>query len=81
MPGRNVNIWTSNWHATGATPQVSQYSLTIRVTWIDDAGNTHDRTEDVLFPNCLAGEFTLAERKEIAEEIMFRAVRKRLGVD
>lgn len=78
---RNINIWTSDWAATGVDVPFPQYSLQIRVTWIDDGGGEHDRTEDVLFPNCLAGEFTQAERKEIAEEIMLRAVRKRLGVD
>ena len=56
---RNVNIWTSNWQATGQQVQVNQYTLTVRVTWFDAEGIEHDREEEVLFPNCLAGEFTL----------------------
>ena len=78
---RNVNVWTSGWQATGQSINVPQYELTIRVQWIDNAGEAHEREEAILFPNCLAGEFTLREQKEMAEEIMLRAIRKRFGVD
>jgi hypothetical protein len=74
-------VYPSNWRATGQTVQFPQYELTIRAIWEDANGNPHEQEETVLFPNCLAGEFTLAEQKEIAEDIMVAAIRRRFGVD
>lgn len=76
----SINAWTRDWQATGQSVPFPQYELTIRVAWTDDQGVQHNREEQVLFPNCLAGEFAPAEQKDIAEGIMLRAARKRLGV-
>ena len=78
--GRNVNVWLTNWHWTGQTRKIDQASVDLVITWTDDEGNDHEYTGTELFPNCLA-DFEISELRELAEDLILRGVRKRLGVD
>ena len=50
----NINIYTSDWKATGNHISVPQYSMTIRAEWTDKDGESHTKTKTFNFPNVLA---------------------------
>jgi hypothetical protein len=49
----NINLFTTNWKATGSSVSVPQYSLTVKVQWTDESGVKREGTHTVLFPNVL----------------------------
>lgn len=78
---RNVDaVFFTNWHATGSTVPIDQYELDIEMHWTDEQGQSHQGQRTVRFPNCLS-DLSMAERKELAEELMLKAAKIQLGVD
>ena len=73
-------VFFTDWHATGSTVAIDQYELDVEVHWTDEQGQKHEAQRTVRFPNCLS-DLSMAERKDLAEELMLRAVRIQLGVD
>ena len=65
----NINLFTTNWHATGTNVSVPQYSMEVRVLWIDSEGVEHEGTRTVLFPNVL-NNLPPAHVKEKIEEML-----------
>jgi len=80
MPPREVNVYTSNWQATGVNVSVPQYMLTVRFQWIDQAGASHEGTRTVLFPNVLA-QLPAVYVAERMTEMLLAYARQALGVD
>ena len=77
---REVNVWTSNWRATGGSVSVPQYELKVRVQWTDDDGTQHEQELTVRFPNVLAQMPTryVAERMK---DMLLDYARYALGID
>ena len=76
---RGVNIFTSNWTATGKNISVPQYSVEVRFEWVSDDGTTNTRTETLKFPNFLSnvgGE----DLKNWLTELLLREAMQRLGI-
>lgn len=73
-------VFFTNWQATGSTVPIDQYELDIEVHWTDEQGQKHQALRTVRFPNCLS-DLSMAERKDLAEELMLKAARIQLGVD
>ena len=74
---REVNIYTSNWKATGKNVSVPQYSIDVRFEATKDDGTKVDRTETLKFPNFLqnVGEEDL---KEWLTDLVLHEARQRL---
>lgn len=77
---REVNVYTTNWKATGKNVSVPQYSVDVTLNWVNNAGVTHTRSETLKFPNFLQN-MGAADLKEWLTELMLREARQRLGVD
>lgn len=77
---REVNLFTSNWKATGKNISVPQYTVDVTINWIDNAGVSRTRSETLKFPNFLQ-TVGAADLKEWLTELMIRETRERLGVD
>ena len=77
---KEVNVWTSNWRATGNNVQVPQYAVDITLQWITDTGEKKERSETIRFPNVLQN-VKAADLKEWLTELMLREARQRLGID
>lgn len=77
---REVNLFVSNWKATGKNISVPQYSVDVTINWIAKDGTTHTRSETLKFPNFLQ-TVGAADLKEWLTELMLREARERLGVD
>lgn len=76
----NVNVWISNWHATGIDVPVPQYEVDLTIEWNDRAGAPHSWTGTAVFPNDLQ-LVPVAWLKDVLEDLLLRCARKRLGVD
>lgn len=77
---RNLNVWRTNWHATGITVPVDQYEVDIHIEWINEAGEPREHTETVQFPNVLRDvPVPWLERK--VERLLLEALRKKLNID
>lgn len=74
---REVNVYTSNWKATGTNVSVPQYRVDVTLNWVNDAGVAHTRSETVKFPNFLQN-VGAADLKEWLTELMLREARERL---
>lgn len=74
---REVNLYTSNWRATGKNISVPQYSVNVQIDWIDNEGLSHTASETLLFPNFLSRVGT-ADLKEWLTELMIREAQQRL---
>ena len=77
---REVNLYTSNWQATGKNISVPQYNVNVTINWLDNEGVRQTRTETLLFPNFLS-RVGAADLKEWLTDLMIREARQRLGVD
>lgn len=77
---REVNIFTSNWKATGKSVSVPQYSVDLTINWIVGDGTKTTRTETLLFPNALS-RVGADDLKEWLLELLVREARKRLGAE
>lgn len=77
---RNINIWTVNWHWTGKEVRTPQAEVDITIQWTDNAGEPHEHSETAGFPNCLQ-DLPVSWVREQMEDLILRAVQKRLGVD
>lgn len=75
---REVNLYTSNWQATGKTISVPQYSVDVTINWIADDGTPNTRSETLRFPNFLAN-VGAADLKEWLTELMLRETQQRLA--
>ena len=76
---REINVYTSNWHATAKNISVPQYSVDVRIDWIDNNGISQTRSETLLFPNFLS-RVGAADLKEWLTDLMLREAQQRLGV-
>ncbi len=76
----NVNVSTSNWHATGQSVSVPQYEMTLHVDWMAPDGAPRTWQNTVTFPNDLQ-HVPNTWLKDALFDLMLRAARKRLGVD
>ena len=74
---RELNLFTSNWKATGKNISVPQYSVDVTLNWIDDSGGSHTASETLRFPNFLQN-VGAADLKEWLTELMTREARQRL---
>ena len=74
---REVNLYTSNWQATGKTISVPQYSIDVQLDWIDNEGVSHTRSETLKFPNFLQN-VGAADLKEWLTELMLSEAQQRL---
>lgn len=77
---RSVNVWTSNWRATGNSVPVPQYEQTIRMEWVTDDGQEREAERTVRFPNVLAN-IPARRLKEYVEEMLMREARIMAGID
>jgi len=77
---RNVNVWMTNWHWTGNDVPVPQAEVDIVIQWTSDTGELREHSVTARFPNCLQ-EVPVSWVKAELEDLILRAVRKRLGVD
>lgn len=77
---RNVNVWIQNWRWTGSTIPTPQAAVDITIQWTNDVGEAREHSETAQFPNCLQ-DLPVSWVKEELEDLILRAVRKRLGVD
>lgn len=77
---RNVNVWITNWHWTGKDVRTPQAEVDIVIQWTDDTGESREHSETAQFPNCLQDVPVSWLREEI-EDLILRAVRKRLEMD
>jgi len=78
--GRNVNVYFEGWNWTGQDVLTPQAELDMRILWTDSDGVKHEHEETMRFPNILA-DVPLSWVKEALEDLMLRAVRKKVGVD
>lgn len=76
----NVNIFTDGWHWTGVTVPTPQAEVTVRIEWLDEAGEQREHIETVRFPNILA-DVPVPWLKDRLEDLILRAVRRKLGMD
>lgn len=76
----NVNVAIGNWQSAGTVNNVPKYTIDISFEWIDKNGVSRSGSETVTFPNILA-QLPASWVKEEMEELMLRALRKKLGVD
>lgn len=74
---REVDLYTSNWQATGKTISVPQYSVDVTLNWIDNEGLPHTRSETLRFPNFLQN-VGAADLKEWLTDLMIQEARQRL---
>lgn len=74
---REVNVYTSNWQATGLKVQVPQYTVDVTLKWIDDAGVAHTRSETLKFPNFLQN-VGAEDLKIWLTDLMIREAQQRL---
>lgn len=77
---RNVNVWLTNWRATGITVPVDQYTVDIKIQWTADDGGQREHVETVRFPNVLR-DVPVAWLKDELVNLILRCVRKKLGID
>ena len=75
-----VNQWVTNWRWTGSNVQTPQAEVDVTIEWIDDADIPQTWSGTVTFPNDLQ-LVPVAWVKDALEELMMRALRKRLGID
>lgn len=73
---KDINIYTSNWKATGTNVNVPQYSVNVTLNWTDNAGIAHTRSETLKFPNFLQN-VGAADLKEWLTELMLREAKER----
>ena len=74
---RELNLFTSNWKATGKNISVPQYSVNVTLNWIDNDGEAHTASETLRFPNFLQN-VGAADLKEWLTELMIREAREGL---
>lgn len=77
---REVNIYTSNWRATGTNVSVPQYAVDVTINATKNDGTGVTRSETLRFPNFLQ-KVGAADLKEWLTELMLREARERLGID
>lgn len=77
---REINLYTSNWHATGKNISVPQYSVDVTINWITNDGIARTASETLRFPNFLS-KVGAADLKEWLTEMMIQEARQRLGVE
>lgn len=77
---REVNLFTSNWKKTGVNVSVPQYSVSVTINWVDNAGVSHTKSETLKFPNFLQN-VGAADLKEWLTALMISEARQRLGID
>ena len=75
-----VNLYLSNWHWTGSNVQVPQAQVDVEIHWTDADGQGHQWSGTATFPNDLQ-DVPVEWLKEVLEDLMIRAARKKLGVD
>ena len=80
MAGQNVNVFYTNWRATGANVSVPQYAMDITINWTDDTGTARTATRTVQFPNFLA-QLPPAWAQQEMQELVLRAARKFAAID
>jgi len=80
MPGKNVNIWITNWTNTGLTTPVPRWTADIAIEWTKGDGTPGTHSGTYTFPNVLAG-VPLSRIRQYMEEIILREVRIQLGID
>lgn len=80
MADKGVNIYTTNWRATGKNISVPQYSVNVTIMWTDKLGVQKERSETLLFPNFLQ-TVGAADLKEWLTDLMIREARQRLEID
>jgi hypothetical protein len=76
----NVNVWRTNWQATGANVPVPQYTMNLRLEWVNAQGEQKAWQGTATFPNDLQHVPT-AWLREHLEHLVLEVARKRLGVD
>ncbi len=76
----NVNMWVDNWHATGNTVPVPQYTVDVTLEWVDAEGNSRSWTGTPTFPNDLQ-DVPAAWLKDMLTDLILRVARKKLRVD
>ena len=74
---RELNLFTSNWQATGKNISVPQYSVNVQINWIDNEGLPHTASKTLLFPNFLS-RVGAADLKEWLTDLMLREATQRL---
>lgn len=77
---RNVNVWMTNWTDMGTTVPFPRYDVDVRLEWTGDDGLPHSWEGTANIPN----DFQLVPAgwlKEMLEDLILRATRKRLGID
>ncbi|MCK4958411.1 MAG: hypothetical protein KAT00_03405 [Planctomycetes bacterium] len=77
---RNVNQWITNWRWTGDNVPTPQAEVDVHIEWIADDGESHEWEGTVTFPNDLQ-LVPVAWVCEVLEELVVRALRKRLEMD
>ena len=77
---REVNIYTTNWRATGQNVNVPQYAVDVTINATNNDGTKITRSETLKFPNFLQN-VGAADLKEWITELMIREARERLGID
>ena len=80
MMASNINVWIQNWHWTGSDIPVPQAEVDVTIQWTDNAGEAHEHSETARFPKCLK-DVPVAWLRDELEDLILRAVRKRLEVD
>lgn len=80
MAGRNVNVFVTNWRWTGKDVRAPQAAVDIELYWKDNAGTDHEWSGVATFPNDLQ-LMPVAWVKEALEQLLLRAIRKRLEID
>ena len=80
MAGRDVNVFFSNWRATGTNVSTPQYAIDVTLNWTDANGSPRTATRTVLFPNLLA-QLPAAWVADEMKDLILRAARKYAGID
>jgi hypothetical protein len=74
---QQINLFVNGWRATGKNISVPQYSVNVRIDWIDNEGLPHTASETLLFPNFLS-RVGAADLKAWLTELMIREAQQRL---
>lgn len=80
MPGRNINVWITNWINTGATTPVPRWTVDVAIEWTKEDGTPESHSDTYTFPNVLSG-IPLQRMRRYMEELILREARIQLGID
>lgn len=85
MP-RSVNVWTSDWRATGEKTQTPQYAFKVQAEWTTNAGVEKQAERIVYFPDDLIALAKLGgeDRDWVGEELkelLLKVARRLAKVD